>query len=113
MLGLPSQLTTQGFLLIMMISGAAGFYLGIDTPPHRFLGVEVSLPKNWSPGWIDTTELLSAFVTFLAALTAFASVALIVFGREPRVGWTMTIMAGWIACVLMQIVAGAIARIRK
>src|SRR5882724_9625522 len=27
-----SFLTTQGFLLFMMIAGAAGFYLGIDTP---------------------------------------------------------------------------------
>ena len=108
-----AQLTTQGFLLIMMIAGAAGFYLGIDTPPHRYLGVDAGLPKNWSPGRIDTTELLSAFGTFLAALTAFVSVALIVFGKETRFGWTMTIMAGWIAGVLMQVVAGAIARIRR
>ena len=28
-----AALTTQGFLLIMMIAGAIGFYLGIDTPP--------------------------------------------------------------------------------
>ena len=28
-----AALTSQGFLLIMMIGGAVGFYLGIDTPP--------------------------------------------------------------------------------
>lgn len=106
-------LMTQGFLFIMMIAGAAGFYLGIDTPPHRFLGVDAGLPKNWSPGKIDTTELLSAAGTFLVTLTAFVSVVLIVFGEETRFGWAMTIMAGWIAGVLMQVVAGALARIRK
>ena len=28
-----AALTSQGFLLIMMVVGAVGFYLGIDTPP--------------------------------------------------------------------------------
>ncbi|MFX8024233.1 hypothetical protein ABTK62_20520, partial [Acinetobacter baumannii] len=28
-----SALTSQAFLLIMMLGGAIGFYLGIDTPP--------------------------------------------------------------------------------
>ena len=27
-----AALTSQGFLLIMMLAGAVGFYLGIDTP---------------------------------------------------------------------------------
>ena len=31
-----AALTSQGFLLIMMIVGAVGFYLGIDTPPLPF-----------------------------------------------------------------------------
>ena len=30
-----SALTSQGFLVIMMIAGAIGFYLGIDTPQLR------------------------------------------------------------------------------
>jgi hypothetical protein len=106
-------LMTQGFLLVMMIVGAAGFYLGIDTPPHRFLGVYAGLPKGWSPGKIDTAELLSAVGTFLVTLSAFVSVFLIVYGRETRLGWTMMIMAGWIAGVAMQVVAGAAARISK
>jgi hypothetical protein len=29
-------LTSQWFLLIMMVTGAVGFYLGIDTPPAPF-----------------------------------------------------------------------------
>jgi hypothetical protein len=31
-----AALTSQGFLVVMMIGGAIGFYLGIDTPPLAF-----------------------------------------------------------------------------
>ena len=65
-----APLMTQGFLLVMMIAGAAGFYLGIDTPPHRFLGVDTGLPKDWFPGKIDATELLSAAGTFRSRVGA-------------------------------------------
>jgi hypothetical protein len=106
-------LTPEVFLFAMMIAGAAGFYLGIDEPPHRFLGVEAGLPRGWwSAGRIDATELLSAVGTFLVTLTAFVSVVLIVFGKETHLGWTMAIMAGWIAGVVMQVAAGVMARMR-
>ncbi len=45
-------LTSQGFLLIMMIVGAIGFYLGIDTPQLAFHSDDD--PK------IDAAEFLSA-----------------------------------------------------
>jgi len=107
------QLMTQGFLIVMMIAGAAGFYLGIDTPPHRFLALDTGIAKGWSAGKIDAAEFLTAVGTFLAALTAFVSVALIVFGREPRVGSTFLIFIGWLIGTVMQVVAGAITRIRR
>ncbi len=99
-------LTTQGFLLIMMIAGAIGFYLGIDTPPLPFHDEEVAEPK------VDSAEFLSAVGTFLATLTAFVSVAIIVLREEPHIAWTILIMLGWTVGVLMQIIAGAIARAR-
>ncbi len=99
-------LTTQGFLLIMMIAGAIGFYLGIDTPPLPFHDEEVAEPK------VDSAEFLSAVGTFLATLTAFFSVAIIVLREEPHIAWTILIMLGWTVGVLMQIIAGAIARAR-
>jgi hypothetical protein len=102
-----SFLTTQGFLLIMMIIGAIGFYLGIDTPPLSFHDEEAVGPK------VDTAEFLSAVGTFLATLTAFVSVGIIVLRQEPHIAWTILIMLGWTAGVLMQIVAGAIARVRE
>ena len=98
-------LTSQGFLLSMMIIGAIAFYLGIDTPQMSFHGDDD--PQ------IDAAESLSAVGTFLATLTAFLSVGIIILRQEPRIAWTWLIMIGWVAGISMQIVAGAKARMRK
>ena len=98
-------LTSQGFLLIMMILGAIAFYLGIDTPQLTFHGEED--PK------IDAAEFLSAVGTFCATLTAFFSVGIIILRQEPHIAWTWLIMVGWVAGISMQIVAGAKARMRR
>jgi len=108
-----AALTNQAFLLVMMIGGAVGFYLGIDTPPLPF---GASGGRTSDGGWvgkIDTPELLSAIGTFLAAFSAFASVGVIVLRHDPHIAWTGLIMAGWVVGVTMQIVAGAIARTRR
>jgi hypothetical protein len=102
-----AALTSQGFLALMMISGAIGFYLGIDTPPVAF-----HAPTGGSSGKVDSAEFLSAAGTFLAALTAFVSVGLIVAREDLQMFWTAAILLGWVVGVLMQIVAGAIARAR-
>lgn len=106
-----SALTSQAFLLIMMIGGAIGFYLGIDTPQLAFD------PVNGEKGnlrtRIDAAELLTAIGTFCAALTAFASVGVIVLREEPHMVWTVLILIGWVLGISMQIVAGAIARMRN
>jgi hypothetical protein len=100
--------TSQGFILIMMIGGALGFYLGIDAPPLAFHG-----PNGERSGRkIDTAEFLSAVGTFLAALSAFVSVYVIVFRENPHIFWTIAIMLGWVVGVMMQIIAGAISRTR-
>ena len=108
-----SALTNQAFLLLMMIGGAVGFYLGIDTPPAPFT------PSTGRPAdgmWdrkIDTPELLSAVGTFLAAFSAFACVGVIVLRHDPHLAWISMIMAGWVVGVAMQIIAGTIARLRR
>jgi hypothetical protein len=96
-----AALTSQGFLLAMMMAGAIGFYLGIDTPPRVGFG-----------GRIDTAEFLSALGTFLATLAAFVSVGVIVLRDDPGTFWTMAIMGGWVVGLMMQIIAGAITRLR-
>jgi hypothetical protein len=95
-----------------MISGAIGFYLGIDTPPLAFPAPSGDLSKGGSSGKVDAAEFLSAVGTFLAALTAFVSVSVIVFRENPHIFWTIMIMLGWVVGVMMQIIAGAIARTR-
>ena len=104
------RLTTQGFLLLMMLCGAAGFYLGIDTPPRPFHPHEEGTPAAKR---IDAPEFLSAVGTFLATLTAFVSVGIIILREDPHIAWTWLIMLGWLAGVAMQIVAGTIARVRQ
>jgi hypothetical protein len=93
---------SQGFLLVMMIAGAIGFYLGIDTPPQAGFG-----------GKVDTAEFLSALGTFLATLAAFVSVGVIVLRDNPASHWTIVMMVAWVVGLLMQIIAGAITRTRS
>ncbi|MBR0776911.1 hypothetical protein JQ543_23850 [Bradyrhizobium diazoefficiens] len=99
-----AHLTTQGFLLLTMLLGIVGFYLGIDTP---------QLPFDEAHSHIDAAELLSSAGTFCAAVTSLASVAVIVLRLEPGLGVAWFVLAVWIAGVTMQIVAGAKARMRK
>ncbi len=99
------SLTSQGFLLIMMIVGAIAFYLGIDTP-------ELAFHSEDGDASVDAAEFLSAVGTFLATLTAFLSVGIIILREEPHIVWTWLIMIGWVAGVSMQIVSGAKARMR-
>lgn len=106
-------LMTQGFLVIMMIAGAVGFYLGIDTPPHRFQWLSTEIAAGWSVGKVGLAELLTALGTFLAALSAFVSVVWIGIASDPPVGWTFAIMAAWGAGTTMQIIAGTLARWRR
>ena len=107
-----AALTSQSFLVAMMIVGAIAFYLGIDTPPLAFQAPNGEPSKDNFGGKIDAAEFLSAAGTFLATLTAFLSVGVIVLRENPRSLWTITIMLGWVVGVMMQIVAGAIARTR-
>ena len=107
-----AALTSQVFLVVMMISGAIGFYLGIDTPPLAFHGPNGGPSIGSSGRKIDTAEFLSAVGTFLATLTAFVSVGVIVLRENPHIFWTTITMLGWVVGLTMQIIAGAVARTR-
>jgi hypothetical protein len=107
-----AALTSQAFILFMMVAGAIGFYLGIDTPQMSFHPPEEGEEINVD-GQIDSAEFLSAVGTFLAALTAFVSVGVIVLRGELHIVWTTLIMIGWVLGVAMQIVAGTMARVHN
>jgi hypothetical protein len=106
-------LTSQAFLLFMMMGGALGFYLGIDTPPLPFHPTNGPASNGGTGGRIDSAEFLSAVGTFLATFAAFASIGVIVLRHDPHIAWTTAIMTGWVVGVVMQIIAGAIARTRR
>ena len=106
-------LMNRNFLIVMTIVGATGFYLGIDTPRHRFQAISVSFPGYDAGTRIDAVELLTAAGTFIAALAAFISVALIVLGRDGRMVSSAAILVVWCVGVGMQVGAGSIARLRR
>jgi hypothetical protein len=106
-------LTSQAFLLFMMMGGAVGFYLGIDTPPLPFHPANRPPSNGGTEAGIDSAEFLSAVGTFLATFSAFASVGVIVLRNDPHIAWTSAIMVGWVVGVVMQITAGTIARTRR
>jgi hypothetical protein len=105
--------TSLGFIFVMMIAGAVGFYLGIDTPPAPYHAPDPPRAQGKTVTPIDTAELLTALGTFLATLTAFVSVSVIMLRQDPPLAWTITLMVGWTIGVLMQIIAGAMARWRR
>lgn len=97
--------------LTLMVLGAIGFYLGIDVPPHRTGSTPTRTSGEDAPN--DPVELLSAAGTFLAAGAAFISVYAIVADSDATPAVTMLLTFGWLLGVLMQIVAGATARVRR
>ena len=94
-----------GFIVSMILIGAAGFYLGIDIPQPAANGlVERSR--------VDLVELFSAQGTFLAAIAALVSVYAIVLDEAPQRIWEFVIGSWWMLGVVMQIGAGLTGRLR-
>jgi hypothetical protein len=79
---------SEGFIIVMMIGGAVGFYLGIDIPALAFHPPYGRRYEGGSSGKVDSAEFLSALGTFLATLTAFVSVIFIVLHEDPHTYWT-------------------------
>ena len=105
------NLVGSGFsIIVMMIYGATGFYLGIDLPRAAERLHELPL-RRFTPH-PDIVELLSAAGTFLAAIAAVVSVASIVLDEVAQRGSAVTIFLAWVAGASMQIAAGVIARLR-
>jgi hypothetical protein len=96
---------TVGFIASMVLVGMVGFYLGIDMPGRdaRRAGSILS---------VDAVELLSATGTFLASIAALVSVYAIVFDQTPQRAWEFMVGSWWLFGVIMQIGAGATARMR-
>jgi hypothetical protein len=97
--------------LAMTLFGGIGFYLGIDLPPP--LHDPDAPPAAAHVVKTDMVELLSAAGTFLAAVTAVASVYLIVVDERLWHGLVLMMAFLWAAGTTMQVASGVIARIRR
>jgi hypothetical protein len=99
------DLLSSGWLVLMiMVLGALGFYLGIDLPPPRDAPSADAGP--------DSVEIFSAGGTFLAALATLVSALVVVADAYPRLIWPAIILLSWLVGAILQIVAGVIARWR-
>jgi hypothetical protein len=99
-------------VLVMMLYGAAGFYLGIDLPQvppdhHMHLPLRHGLGTK-----ADVVVLLSAAGTFLASVAAFVSVSSIVLDESAHASTAILICVSWAIGTTLQIAAGVIARIK-
>lgn len=92
------------FIAITVLTGAIGFYLGIDIPRLAL--------RRASRYPIDAVELLSAIGIFLAALAALVSVYGIIFDEVPPRTWELVFGSWWIAGVALLIAAGMLGRQR-
>jgi hypothetical protein len=105
------SLSSMEFVLAMMVAGAIGFYLGIDLPARNSEKLRPGI--NSIAPEATPFETLSALGTFLAPVAALLSVYYIIFDVDARHVWSIVIGLSWSAGVIMQIVAGMIARIGR
>lgn len=101
---------TAGFVMVMCLIGMAGFYLGIDIPRRRIHAVSGG-HAEWMMG-VNPIEWLSASGTLLAAMAALISVTMIILDETAQLTLTMIVGGGWLFGAILQVTAGALARLR-
>lgn len=96
-------------VLLIVLYGAFGFYVGIDLPSRAAHTVGFQRSEEWSFG-ADATALASAAGTFFAALAFFLSVGMIVLDETVGDGFRALVGCCWAVGTSLQIAAGAIGR---
>jgi hypothetical protein len=109
--GVSGALDTTGFVIAMCLIGMIGFYLGIDIPQARVRAFRIA-NRGFKPR-VNPVELLSAFGTFLTAMAALVAVCVIISDQVPQLTLTVVVGCPWLLGAIMQIGAGAIARLRS
>ncbi|WP_271582116.1 hypothetical protein [Bradyrhizobium sp. CCBAU 45389] len=99
----------EWIVLLMMLYGGFGFYVGIDLPSRLAQTVESTRSGEWSLG-TDAAAIASGAGTFLAASAVFLSVGIIVFDYIMRDGFSVMVACCWAIGTSFQIAAGAIGR---
>ena len=99
----------EWMVLLMMLYGAFGFYVGIDLPSRLARTVKFTRPEEWTFG-TDAAAMASAAGTFFAAIAVFLSVGIIVLDHTVRDGFSVLVACCWAIGTSFQIAAGAIGR---
>ena len=99
----------EWMVLLMMLYGAFGFYVGIDLPSRLARTVKFTRPEEWTFG-TDAAAMASAAGTFFAAIAVFLSVGIIVLDHTVRDGFSVLVGFCWAIGTMFQIAAGAIGR---
>jgi hypothetical protein len=104
------EINSPGVLFSVVLFGSTGFYLGTNIPlssgasSRAFSGAGPAMRAN-------PIALVSATGTFVAAVAALVSVYMIVFDEILPVIWSVGIAFGWMVGILLQLAAGAAARL--
>jgi hypothetical protein len=95
------------FILLIILYGAFGFYIGIDLPGRP---AQRSISRKGSKRDTDAAEIFGAVGTSLAAVAAFLSVSVIVLDQTVAESLIVLVACCWALGSSLQIAAGAIAR---
>ena len=101
----------EWMVLLMMLYGAFGFYVGIDLPSRLAQTAKFTRPEEWTFG-TDAAAMASVAGTFFAAIAVFLSVGIIVLDHTVRDGFSVLVACCWAIGTSFQIAAGAIGRRR-
>jgi len=100
---------SEWMIMLMMLYGAVGFYVGIDLPSRLAQTGKFTRPSEWSFA-TDAAEIASATGTLFAAIAVFLSVGIIVLDETARDGFRVLVGCCWAIGTSLQIAAGAIGR---
>jgi hypothetical protein len=104
------EIDSMGVLFSAILYGSIGFYLGTNIPS---LSSASTRPFFSTGSRMNPIALASATGTFVAAVAALLSVYMIIFDETPPVTWNVGIGFGWMLGVLLQLAAGAAARLGR
>src|SRR6266478_802207 len=102
------EINSLGALCSAVLYGSLGFYLGTNIP-----SLSSSRTFSNTSAGPKTIALASATGTFVAAVAALVSVYMIIFDETPPVICNVGIGFGWMLGVLLQLAAGAAARLKQ
>lgn len=95
------------FILLIMLYGAFGFYIGIDLPVRP---AQRWISRKGSKRDTDAAEIFGAIGTSLAAVAALLSVSVIVLDQTVAESLIVLVACCWVVGSSLQIAAGTIAR---